>query len=460
MEKVRVRFAPSPTGMLHVGNIKIALLNYIFAKKYNGKLILRIDDTDLERSTKESEKQILDDLEWLGIKYDEFYRQSERIEKYQYFFEKLKSEERVYPCYETKEELALKRKTQTMSGIPPVYDRSALQLTDEQRNSLERAGNKPYWRFKLNENSISKWHDLLHGDIHIPLNTVSDPVIVKPDGGFVYTFASVVDDADIGITHIIRGDDHVTNTATQIDIFNAIYGKNPEFAHVPLMSTIDNQEVSKRTGSDLSIVNMHKAGILPEAIIEVLMSIGTSNNIDIHDTIESLIDKFSFDKMSLASPKFNIEDVKSVSRKILAERNFNQVKNEIEKIWGNRKKLSDEKMSLFWDTIKGNIDRISDITTWFEALFEANKFPESSETISKQFIEQMLQSLPNDANFDSWIKKLKEISGKKGRDLFHPIRIVLTGIENGPELRKITELLGYDNIRLKIEKYIKNQIEK
>ncbi len=451
-EIVRVRFAPSPTGWLHAGNIKIALLNYLFARKFGGKLILRIDDTDLERSTKESENQILEDLKWLGIKYDEFYRQSERINKYQKIFNKLKDEGRVYPCYETKEELALKRKTQTMSGIPPVYDRSALKLTDEQRKILEDNGQKPYWRFKLNDDSVSEWQDLVHGKIQIPLNTVSDPVIVKPDGGFVYTFASVVDDADIGITHIIRGDDHVTNTATQIDIFNAVCGKSPNFAHVPLMSTIDGQEVSKRIGSPFSIINMRKDGILPEAIIDVLATIGTSENIDYHDTIESLIEKFDFKKISLSSPKFNIEDVKATSKKILAEKKFEQIKDELRSVLSEYHDISDEKIKIFWETVKDNVNKISDASYWYDVLFK--NIPTNSEKIDLHFLEQMAQTLQKSANFDAWIADLKAISGKKGRDLFHPIRIALTNLENGPELKKIVHLLGYENIKKRIQERI------
>lgn len=450
MENVRVRFAPSPTGLLHVGNIKIALLNYLFARKFGGKLVLRIDDTDIERSTKEYERQILEDLQWLGIEHDEFYRQSERIEKYRAVFSKLKDEGRVYPCYETKEELALKRKTQTMSGIPPVYDRAALKLTNDQRKALEDSGCKPYWRFKLNDSGVSEWQDLVHGNIQIPLNTVSDPVIVKPDGGFVYTFASVVDDADIGITHVIRGDDHVTNTATQMDIFSAICGRSPNFAHVPLMSAIDGQEVSKRTGSPLSVVNMRKDGILPEAIINVLATIGTSENPDYHDTIESLTEKFSFKKISLSSPKFNIEDIKAASKKILAEKKFDQVKDELKPVLGKHNDLSDEKMKIFWDTVKDNVNKISDADYWYCTFFTETSG--TSDSVDHHFLEQMMQTLQKSEDFDGWIASLKEISGKKGRELFHPIRLVLTNLENGPELKKIANLLGRENVKMKIQR--------
>ncbi|MDR2682224.1 MAG: glutamate--tRNA ligase, partial [Holosporaceae bacterium] len=206
MNKVKVRFAPSPTGYLHAGNIRIAVLNYLFARRNNGVFVLRIDDTDLERSSRELEDLMLEDLRWVGIEWDEFFRQSERIDKYFSALKYLQDIGRVYPCYETKEELALKRKTQSMSGIPPVYDRASLRLDDAQRKKLEENGVKPHWRFKLDDTNSVEWTDLVHGKISVPLSSMSDPILVKPDGSFVYTFASVVDDIDMGITHIIRGD--------------------------------------------------------------------------------------------------------------------------------------------------------------------------------------------------------------------------------------------------------------
>ena len=450
-KEIRVRFAPSPTGLLHAGNVRVALFNYLFVRKFGGKFILRIDDTDQERSTKESEALILEDLAWLGIKYDEFYRQSERINKYAEIFERLKAEGRVYPCYETKEELALKRKTQTMSGIPPVYDRGALKLTDEQRKKLEESGMKPYWRFKLDDSTTAEWNDLVHGEIRIPLNTVSDPVVVKPDGGFVYTFASVVDDADLGITHIIRGDDHVTNTAVQIDIFKAICsGSYPSFAHLPLMSSMDGQEVSKRTGSALSVVNMRGDGIFPEALINLLANLGTANNIDYRDTFESLIKKFDFKKMSLASPKFNIEDVRIINKKILVEKKFDEVKTKLQASLKNF--ADDKKMHALWDTVKGNINKLSEVSFWDDVFH--GKIKISSEKLDDTFLKQMLDTLSNSVDFDQWVSKLKEISGKKGRELFHPIRIALTDLENGPELKKIVQFLGRDAIKERIKKHM------
>jgi glutamyl-tRNA synthetase len=443
--EIKVRFAPSPTGLLHVGNVRIAILNYVFAKKNGGKFVLRIDDTDVERSTKESEGIILEDLTWLGIEFSEFYRQSERMERYRAAFERLKSSGRVYPCYETKEELSLKRKTQAVHGASHVYDRAALKLSDSQKKFLEESGVAPYWRFKLNETESVEWMDLVHGNISIPLNSVSDPVLMKPDGSFVYTFASVVDDIDIGITHIIRGDDHITNTAAQLDMFNALGGSNISFAHVPLLSSIDGQDVSKRTGSALSVVNIRKDGILPEALIAVLATLGTSCNVDYHDSLADIVEKFSFDNMSLSSPKFNLDDVKMINRKILAGKPFCEVEDDLKKL--NLDKISED----FWDTVRGNINSIGECVFWHNNFFGT---PEHAVVLSPDdidFVQTMLDTLPNPIDFDQWIADLKKKSGRKGRDLFHPIRIAVAGLENGPELKKIIDFLGYDLVKRKIE---------
>lgn len=439
---VRVRFAPSPTGLLHVGNIRIAILNYLFAKNQGGRFVLRIDDTDKERSTIESENLILEDLKWLGISWDEFYKQSNHFSKYNEALEYLKSIGRVYSCYETKEELSLKRKIQSSKGIPPVYDRASLKLSDQEKCDLESRGIRKYWRFKLNESETIEWKDLVHGKISIPLDSISDPIIIKPDGSYVYTFASVVDDVNIGITHVIRGDDHITNTAAQIDIFRALSGSNPKFAHVPLLSSIDGQDVSKRTSSSLSMVNLRNAGMEPQAIINLLSSLGTSNNVNYKDSLEDLVQKFSFSKMSLSSPKFNVRDVEVLTKKIVSEKSFDDVKSKISKLVTKD----------FWETIKGNINTLKEVDFWYEIFYR--EIPPCFEEIDQNYLRQMVENLSPVIDFNLWISQLKKISGRKGRALFHPIRMVLTNQETGPELRKIFELLGYEKVKNRIEKNI------
>lgn len=439
---IKVRFAPSPTGLLHVGNIRIAILNYLFARHHGGKFVLRIDDTDKERSTIESENLILEDLKWLGIEWDEFYKQSNHFQNYDKALKYLKSIGRIYPCYETKDELSLKRKVQVSKGVPPIYDRASLNLTDQEKRNLESKGVQKYWRFKLNESDVIEWNDLVHGKISIPLNSISDPIIIKPDGSYVYTFASVVDDINIGITHIIRGDDHVTNTAVQVDIFKAISGKSPKFGHVPLLSSIDGQDVSKRTSSSLSMVNLRNAGMESQAIIGVLSSLGTSNNVNYHNTLEDLIKNFSFEKMSLSSPKFNVRDVEILTKKIVSEKTFDEIKTKISK------QISED----FWETIKGNINTLKDVDFWYDIFY--NDLPNCSEQQDQDYIRQMLEFLSPTIDFDTWISQLKEISKRKGRSLFHPIRMILTNQETGPELRKIFELLGYEKVKSRIERNI------
>jgi glutamyl-tRNA synthetase len=437
----RVRFAPSPTGYLHVGNIRIAVFNYLFAKKNNGKFILRIDDTDLERSTKEFEDLIFEDLEWLGIEWSELYRQSDRLEKYNSAFELLKNRGRVYACYETKEELSLKRKIQASKGKPPIYDRASLALTSRQTSDFESSGIKPYWRFKLNDTGCAEWIDLVHEKIHIPLNSISDPILIKPDGSFVYTFASVIDDVDFGITHVIRGDDHTTNTAAQIDIFKAYSETVPHFAHIPLLSSIDGHDISKRTGSQLSILNMRNDGLEPRAILNVLANLGTSNNAVYRDTIGDLIEKFSFDQMSLSSPKFNIGEVKVFTQRIISEKTFNEVKSELENL--GLQNISEE----FWYTIRENLHSISESIFWHDILFNGIKVIKENEN----FVNQMLETLKNPIDFNEWIADLKKISSKNGRELFHPMRIILTGLKHGPKLEKIVNLLGYERVKNRLK---------
>ncbi|MDR0677372.1 MAG: glutamate--tRNA ligase [Holosporaceae bacterium] len=441
MEKVLVRFAPSPTGLLHVGNVRIALFNYLYTKKNDGKFILRIDDTDRERSTQAFEDFIFEDLKWLGIQWDEVYRQSDNIEKYQKAIDYLKEIGRVYPCYEKKEELSLKRKIQISTGKAPVYDRAALKMSGEKRKELKNAGINPYWRFKLNDSEIAQWNDLVHGEVSIPLNSVSDPILVKPDGSFVYAFASVVDDINMGITHIIRGDDHITNTAVQIDIFKALSGKIPDFAHIPLLSSLDGQDVSKRSGSSLSVGNMRNEGIEARAIVCILATLGTSDNVCASDNYDSLINKFSFGKISLSPPKFNLEEAKALAKKILGTKTFSEVKSSLEKM--NLENISEK----FWYTIRENLSSLQDAVLWDKVLSDKNIAVKED----KVFVDQMLKSLQYPFNFDQWISDLKQISNRKGKDLFHPIRLVLTGIDHGPELKKITELMGYERVKKRIE---------
>ncbi|MDR1334856.1 MAG: glutamate--tRNA ligase [Holosporaceae bacterium] len=447
---IRTRFAPSPTGCLHIGNARVAIINYLFAKKNNGRFLLRIDDTDSERSTQESQDLILEDLEWLSINWDEFMRQSNNFDAYIKAVEYLKSIDRLYACYETKEELQMKRKACMSQGEVPVYDRSALALTPADHKRLIESGIKPYWRFKLSDSDRIEWNDMIHGKIEIRLNTLSDPILVKSDGSFVYTLASVVDDINHDVTHIVRGDDHITNTAVQVDLFRALGKVAPFFAHIPLLfSTDDKQDISKRTESPLSIVNMREEGILPKVIFNVLATMGTSENVTYNNTIEALAKRFSFDKISLASPKFDIDNLRLLNRKAIAEKSFDDVRSELMRL-----RIGDAS-AVFWDVIKGNITYIKDAVIWYQAFYERIETFEED----KQFLEQMLETLIqiniDRIDFDQWIYDMKRISGRRDKELLHPIRMILTGKEKGPELRYIVQLMGYERVKNRIRNNIR-----
>jgi glutamyl-tRNA synthetase len=443
----RVRFAPSPTGFLHLGNIKIALLNYLFARKNGGVFVLRIDDTDMERSSRESEEAILEDLRWMGLEWDEFYRQSERMTCYEFAVQRLRESGRLYACYETREELASKKNIQAQKGIPPIYDRSSLFLESAEKRRLEELGTPVYWRFKLNDIHLMEWQDLVHGKISIPLSSLSDPILVRTDGSFVYTLTSVVDDIDLGITHVIRGGDHITNTAIQLDILAALGGKNLEFAHVPLMSAPDHQEISKRSGSAFSLRHLRDSGILPEAIFNFLASLGTSHNPSIRDSRNELMDRFSFDDINLASPKLHMEELKLLSKKMLGGKNFDEIKDSLKD-----RGLEDITCD-WWYAVRNNIDSIADLHLW------RNIFRGEIDTVAVDlvFLRQMLDTLEENDDFDAWISKLKQVSGRQGKKLFAPLRLAITGLEHGPELKKIGEIIGYGGLRSRLVKNIEIQ---
>jgi len=343
---VTVRIAPSPTGLLHIGNIRAALFNYLFAKKHDGVFMLRLDDTDRERSTTAFAEAIERDLTWLGLKWDTFARQSDRLARYDEVLEQLKKSGRVYPCFETQAELDLKRKTQLGRGLPPVYDRAAMKLDDAARTALVAQGKKPHWRFKLNDGDVT-WNDVIQGEKRFPTSALSDPVLIREDGVPLYTFCSVVDDVDFNITHIIRGEDHVTNTAVQIQIWEAISKAPPPiFAHFPLIVSASGIEMSKRLGT-LSLASMRdEMGIEPMAINAFLAKLGTSDPIAPRLTLNELVPDFDLARISHATPKFDLEDMLSLNAKILHITPFAGVRDRLRAAGMNE---IDEN---FWNAVK------------------------------------------------------------------------------------------------------------
>ena len=437
------RFAPSPTGLLHLGNIRTALINWLYARTNNGKFILRIDDTDLERSKDEYASKIKYDLEWLGIDFDETFNQSSRFEVYKARFDSLVEQGRIYPCYETPEELERKRKLQMASGGKPVYDRSALSLTDQQKKEFESEGRKPHWRFLMNSERV-QWDDILKGQVDIDLLSLSDPVVYREDGVPLYTFSSVVDDIDFNITNVIRGDDHTSNTAVQIELINAMDTNKIVFAHHALLTASSGDKLSKRDNV-ISIESFREKNIDPLAILSLLATIGTSNSIELKSSISQIIEEFRIKTISTSPGKIEIDLLNALNKKIVQKYHFDEIRDRLAKV----DERIDEK---FWNTVKGNLETVEDIQNWTDIVFSS----ESIEPKEKEFIKIALDAMPadpwSDETWDEWTGKVKELTGRKGKELFLPLREAFTGLSHGPEMKKLIQLLGRQKIleRVKI----------
>lgn len=438
---VRVRFAPSPTGYLHVGNIRAALLNWLFAKKEGGKFILRLDDTDPERSRPEYAEAIKEDLTWLGLLWDETYKQSAHLDKYDAAAEGLKKAGRLYPCFETEEELEIKRKMQLARKLPPVYDRAALKLSDADIAKFESEGRKPHWRFKLEASETVAFTDLIRGHAHFDMSSLSDPVLIRADGSYLYTLPSVVDDIGMKISHIIRGEDHVTNSAVQIQIFEALGSDAPKFAHFSLLRSIDKAGLSKRTGA-LSIRQLCGEGIEPEAILSLLAHIGTSDAIQPTADMEPLIESFDFSKFGRAAAKFDPEELKTINTKIVHALPFDAVKARIKGFGISAAE---------WEVIKHNMTSLKDAADWHHMIAG----PVNPVIEDKAFLAAAADALPegklDENSWQAWTGALKEKTGRKGRDLFMPLRLALTGRDHGPEMKLLLPLIGLEKAKARLK---------
>jgi glutamyl-tRNA synthetase len=441
---VNVRIAPSPTGLLHIGNIRAALFNYLFAKKHGGTFMLRLDDTDRERSTDAFADAIKRDLTWLGLAWDTFGRQSDRRARYSEILEQLKKSGRVYPCYETQAELDLKRKTQLGRGLPPVYDRAALNLSEADRKDLEGRGRKAHWRFKLDHADVA-WDDLVQGHKSLHGSAISDPVLVREDGVPLYTFCSVVDDIDDKTTHVIRGEDHVTNTAVQIQIWQAItQTPTPVFAHFPLIVSAAGIEMSKRLGT-LSIASMRdEMGIEPMAINALLAKLGTSDAIAPRLTLGELAKEFDIGKISHATPKFDLEELKALNAKILHLTPFSAVRSRLEAMGLSN---LDEN---FWNATRANIMTLGDVHTWAEVVYGSITPVISDADFLKQAADVLPPSPWNDQTWHAWTEKVKAETGRKGKDLFMPLRLALTTFDHGPEMKFLLPLIGEEKTKARL----------
>lgn len=429
------RFAPSPTGHIHVGNLRTALFNYLIARKAGGSFILRLDDTDKERSKQEYVDGIQRDLEWLGLQWDRVERQSLRLDRYAEVAENLRASGHLYEVFETPTELDLKRKKQLNMGKPPVYDRAGLNLTDADKEKLRAEGREGYWRFKLDHERI-EWVDGILGDISIDAASVSDPVLIRADGQVLYTFASSVDDTDMGVTDVVRGSDHVTNTATQIQIIRAIGGTPPGFAHHSLLTGAKGEELSKRIGA-LSLKDLREAGVAPEALISLMARLGSGHPVGLA-SLDELATEFDPSHFGASPTKFDAEDLWPLTRERNQALPFEAVRDRIAALG-----VPAEQAERFWRVASRNITTLDDLAGWWRICSEgADPMIDAEDT---DFIAEAMTLLPappySDSTWGEWTASVKEATGRKGKGLFMPLRKAVTGQAHGPDMSELMPLL-------------------
>jgi len=434
---MKLRFAPSPTGLLHAGNARIALANYLLAHRHGGAFLLRLDDTDTDRNRPEYEDAIQYDLRWMGLSWTETFRQSDRLDLYAAAAEKLKAAGRLYPCFESEEELAAKRDQRAKRHLPPLYDRAMLKLTPEQRAKAEAGGKRPYWRFLLS-GYPAEWGDMVLGPRNVKLSAVSDPVLIRADGTPLYTFTSVVDDLDAGITHIVRGEDHVTNTGIQMDIMAALNAGKPgrpafpRFAHLPLLVDGDGGKLSKRAGA-LSIRSLRGDGIEPIALTGYLARLGTADD-PAPEPPDTMAQTYDLSRVSHSQARFDGQQLLALNRRVLHTLPYEAVED----------RLPPAATPAFWHAIRGNLDFLREAKGWWDVV-AGSIVPPVLEG-EAEFLHQALQALPpepwTNQVWPDWTGALKTLSGRKGKRLFLPLRQALTGEDHGPELRDLLPLMG------------------
>lgn len=440
MSSVKVRFAPSPTGYLHVGNVRTALVNWLFTRKQGGKFLLRMDDTDRERSEDKYEVAIREDMLWLGLDWDEEARQTDRLDRYEAAKQKLLADGRLYPCYETPDELEVKRKFQLSRGLPPIYDRSALKLTEEQKAQYEAEGRTPHYRFKLLEEEIH-WQDMVRGEVKFHGRNLADPILLREDGKPTYTLSSVVDDGELEVTHVMRGEDHVSNTAVQVQLFEALGHAVPGFAHFSLIKSKEG-ELSKRHGKG-GVALLREEGIEALALLSLLARLGTSEPVVPATGLQQLIDGFDVNQFGRAPALYDPEDLQRLNEKVLAALPFDAVQERLaaqglEKVDAH-----------FWEAVRPNIGKLADVSEWWricrgEVQVE---LAEEDRAYSREAAALLPQGEWDDATWKVWTASVKEKTGRKGKALFLPLRKALTGMDHGPELDALLPLIGPERAR-------------
>ncbi|HSF96732.1 MAG TPA: glutamate--tRNA ligase [Thermohalobaculum sp.] len=431
------RFAPSPTGLLHVGNLRTAVMNWALARRAGGRFILRIDDTDPERSQERYADAIRRDLEWLGLTWDREERQSARLERYHAAADQLRGAGRLYDCYETPLELDLKRKKQLAMHQPPVYDRAALKLAEADKAKLASGGRHPHWRFLLDQQAVA-WDDLIRGPQHIDAASLSDPVLLREDGQLLYTLASVVDDAEMGVTHVVRGADHVTNTGAQIQIFAALGAAPPAFGHHSLLTGPKGEALSKRLGT-LSLADLREAGVEPLALVAFMARLGSSHPVEVATSLEDIAAGFDIASFGLSPTKFDPEELRLHSAKTLRALPYAAVGSRLEGL-GIPAGTAPE----FWQAVGPNLDRIGDAAQWWAIC--RNGAEPAPDPEDREFVDQALTMLPprpwGPETWKDWTAAVKAATGRKGRALFRPLRLALTGRDHGPEMAALMPLLN------------------
>nr|WP_319386941.1 glutamate--tRNA ligase [uncultured Roseibium sp.] len=445
---VTVRFAPSPTGHIHIGNSRPALFNWLFARKENGRFILRFDDTDLERSKAEYAESIEKDLRWLGIEPDVIERQSERVPSYDAAAQKLKDAGLLYPCYETPDELERRRSRQRALGRPPVYDRAGLKQSEEERAAFEAEGRIAHWRFVLpnhdgdpfeTRRTDVTWYDLCRGSQSVDLASLSDPVLIRADGTYLYTLPSIVDDIDMGVTHVIRGEDHVANTGVQIAIFEALGAGAPVFGHHNLLTTRDGEGLSKRKGA-LSIGSLREAGLEAMSVASLAVLTGTSQAVEPLPDMKALIEKFDLSSVSRSSAKFDPEELKGLNARLVHDLPFEAVSDRLTEmeVGGGAD---------FWETVRGNCEIVRDALLYWNVV--TGPVASHVDEEDREFVVRARELFPEgdvtEQTWGTWTAALKSETGRKGRALFMPLRRALTGMDHGPDMKMLLPLIGRQN---------------
>ena len=440
---MRVRFAPSPTGYLHVGNARIALLNWLWARSEGGAFLLRYDDTDEVRSAEKYTQAIAQDLRWMGLAWDGQFRQSQRLQSYHEVADKLRTEGFLYPCYETPQELSLKRRTALAQGRPPRYDRSALRLSSAARRSLEAGGRKPHWRFLLKAPREIVWQDALRGRVGFRIEDLSDPVLVRADGRPLYGLSSVVDDAAMDITHVLRGEDHVANSATQIALFRALGASIPTFAHIPLLVAKDGSPLAKRLEDGSSVARMRVQGIEPQSLVAYLAALGTSEKpvvaFSLLGLLQDLAHGFDVAQFSRASAKFDLWALKSANARLIRSAPYTFAKSRVEDL-----------DPALWTAVRGNIATFAEISIW-QRICTRSLVVGSSSSSDAKFLREALTLLPSEpwdkTTWRRWTQSLSAVSGRKGKRLYLPLRTALTGKTQGPEMSELLPVMGLPLVR-------------